>query len=205
MVGYITLKPFNIEELQSIKDEVYSNGCRFSIKPKGAVPHITIGQFDTENADKIKKIVQELSMSNSFTIDSSEWLLTKKFHKANQRFDKDYYWIALLFENNEKLMDLYRKADELMSKYSINDNRSYINNVKEVKKITDGTEPSLIDDKDCIANHLNISNYTRPEKADECWSFVSSSLPKSLRFGVLSVAFAEKGGPEIEEYNLSVG
>ncbi len=192
MTGNILIKPFNIEQIQKIKDEVYSNGSRFTIKPHGATPHITIGQFRTNEIEDLEIVLNELAKEHRFVIKRNEWVLTKKFQSANHLMNKDYYWLALLFENNKYLMSLYQKCDELMKKYGINDNESYLENVRKVKEITDHVQINEIKDSDCIANHLNISNYTRPEKAEECWEYIDLNLPQILEFGVLLVSLQEK-------------
>lgn len=204
MIGNILLKPYNISELQSIKDKLYSNGARYSIKPHGPTPHITIGQFSVDNLAILSDALAELSIFQRFTIQKNEWILTKKYQKANHLMNNDYYWLALLFENNNHLVKIFQDCSEVMDKYNINDNESYINNVKKVKEITDNLTISEIKDTDCIANHLNISNYSRPERVEDSWNFISDNLPSKLEFGTLFVSFQEKGIPiEINEYSLS--
>ena len=59
----------------------------------------------------------------------------------------------------------------------INRNSEYISNVKRIEK----------KENEFIANHINLSNYTRREKADECWNYFNKRLPKKIVFDTLAL------------------
>ena len=127
--------------------------------------------------------------------------IDKKLQKANHLQNEDYFWISILIQTNSAIRKLFYKVDQLLTQIQINDNKSYIDNIKAVKQITDNVKASDVKDTDCIANHINISNYTRIEAVDECYDFISSKLPPKIVLG--KIAIIVEGIGVIYEKNLS--
>lgn len=195
MTGHIILLPQkeNLQTLQEIKNHVYSGGYRFRNKEKAPPPHISLSQFKTVDYPVLIDQLDKKFSYNSFSIQRSEWTLINKFQKANHRNDQDYHWIALHFGRNKHLIHLYQILGDLLDKLGINDNSSYLDNIKKIRVITDGVKYEDVDDLDCIANHMNIANYTRPEKSEECWNYIDINLAEEIRFGKLLIVMDEVG------------
>jgi len=109
-----------------------------------------------------------------FSITEDEWILTKEEKEPNYKQDNPYTWIAIKIPKRE---ELYKQVEKVIDQMGINRNSEYISNVKRIEK----------KENEFIANHINLSNYTRREKADECWNYFNKRLPKKIVFDTLAL------------------
>lgn len=185
----------DLKLLNKIRDYVYKNGFRFSDKPLGSDTHITLTEVNLDESDsEVDKLYQYLqsniSSIKAFSLNNSEWKLTKKLQSPNYKIDKPYTWIALKFSQRA---EIYNVLDRLTKEFNVNNNREYIENVKKIE--------GNISDSECIANHINLSNYTKVEKADECWEYFNNKLPQMVFFD--KIILRNVKGEEIFRLNLT--
>ena len=172
----------DLKHLNNLRNYIYTNDFRYKNKPLNSGTHITLTEV---NIDDIKRLQTKLeSISDTlepFIIYDSEWELTKKDMEPNYKINKPYTWIALKFSQRK---EIYTQLDRITKDMGINNNDNYINKVKRIS--------GLVNDQECIANHINLANYTKREKADECWNYFKENLPNSLYFN--KIALRDQGG-----------
>lgn len=186
MIAHIVAIPTNkdLEYLNSLRLYIYENDFRFSNKSSVSDTHITLSEVsleETQIQNLEKSIKNNLSNLKGFTISKEEWTLTKENKEPNYRSDKPYTWIALKFPQRK---DLFLELERITKELGINNNDEYIKNVKRIEED--------IKDNECLANHMNLSNYTRREKADECWNYFNKKLPNQITFDRIALR-SEKG------------
>jgi hypothetical protein len=158
--------------LNNLRNYIYQNDYRFKNKPITTDTHITLTEVNTDDIQILKNKLESISRTlKPFTIYQKEWELTKKDIQPNYKIDKPYTWIALIFPQRK---EIYTKLNSITKDMGINNNDNYINNVKRIA--------GLIKDEECIANHINLANYTKREKADECWNYFKENLSGSIGF-----------------------
>jgi hypothetical protein len=144
--------------LNNLRNYIYQNDFRFKNKPLSSDTHITLTEIDTEDIYQLQRVLQKnASLFQPFTITKEEWELTKENKNPNYKSNKAYTWIALKFPQRKKL---FQKLDSITKDLEINRNGEYIRNVKRIEK--------RVNNNECIANHINLSNFTRREKSNEC-------------------------------------
>jgi len=167
----------DLETLNSLRDYVYQNNFRFKNKPLDSDTHITLTQVDTEDIQLLRQKLEEfIPTIKIFTIRKEEWKLTKEDKAPNYKIGLPYTWIALKFPQRK---ELFNSLDILTKELGINMNEEYLTNLKSIEK-------DLQDEKG-IADHINLSNYTRREKADECWNYFNTNLPNKITFNCLAL------------------
>ena len=181
MIAHIVAIPTNkdLEYLNSLRLYIYENDFRFSNKSSVSDTHITLSEISLEEAqiqNLEESIKNNLSNLKGFTISKEEWTLTKEDKEPNYRSDKPYTWIALKFSQRK---DLFLELERITNELEINNNDEYIKNVKNIEED--------IKDNECLANHMNLSNYTRREKADECWNYFNNKLPNKITFDKIAL------------------
>lgn len=186
MIAHIVAIPTNkdLEYLNSLRLYIYENDFRFSNKSSVSDTHITLSEVsleETQIQNLEESIKNNLSNLKGFTISKKEWTLTKEDKEPNYRSDKPYTWIALKFPQRK---DLFLELERITKELEINNNDEYIKNVKRIEED--------IKDNECLANHMNLSNYTRREKADECWNYFNNKLPNKITFDRIALR-AEDG------------
>lgn len=109
-----------------------------------------------------------------FNITKDEWILTKEEKEPNYKQNNPYTWIAIKITKRE---ELYTQVEKVINQMGINRNNEYISNVKRIEK----------KENKFIANHINLSNHTRREKANKCWNFLNKRLSKKIVFDTLAL------------------
>jgi hypothetical protein len=169
-------KKEDLEILNNLRNHIYQNDFRFKNKLLGSDTHMTIAEVEIDNAQVEileQKLLNEVE-ALPFSLDENDWILTKEDKEPNYKHDHPYTWIALKFPKRE---DLFKQVESVIDSMGINKNTEYIANIKRIEKASD----------DYIANHINLSNYTRREKADECWEYFNKNLPKKIIFDTLAL------------------
>lgn len=164
----------DLEILNNLREHIYQNDFRFKNKPLSSDTHMTIAEIDVEEGriEGLKEKLKEEITQIPFVITENEWVLTKEDKDPNYKQDNPYTWIALKFP---KRKELYNEVEKVIDEMGVNKNEQYISNVKKIEK----------KEEDYIANHVNLSNYTRKEKGEECWDYFRKNLPKKIVFDAL--------------------
>lgn len=167
----------DLKTLNSLRNYIYQNNFRFKNKPLDSDTHITLTQVDTEDTQLLKlKLEESIYTMKIFSIQKDEWKLTKEDKEPNYKISLPYSWIALRFPQRE---ELFNSLDILTKELGINMNEEYLTNLKSIEK--------ELKNKEGIADHINLSNYTRREKADECWDYFNTNLPDKITFNCLAL------------------
>lgn len=170
--------------LNNLRNYIYQNDFRFKNKQLGSDTHITLTSLvmNEVQIDGLKQLLEKnVERMKPFTLTNKDWELTKENKEPNYKIDRPYTWIALKFP---KLKSLYELLDTLTKELGVNNSGEYIKKVMEIE--------STGKDGEYIANHINLSNYTRIERADECWDYFNQKLPKRVTFNRLALR-DEKG------------
>jgi hypothetical protein len=158
--------------LNELRSYIYQNNFLLRNRSLSSSTHITLTEVEIENTEELEKELQKNSkLLKAFSIDENQWVLTKEDQEPNYKVDKPYTWIALRFPQRK---EIYTKLDEITKGLGINRNERYIQKVKKIQE--------NLKDEDCIANHMNLANYTKREKANECWEYFNKKLPKEIPF-----------------------
>ena len=166
----------DLKLLNNLRDYIYHNDYRFKNKPLSSDTHLTLAEIELDE-DRVPELKRKLSREISempFTLTEDEWILTKEDKEANYKVNKPYTWIALKFPQRK---NLYQEIDILTAEMDINRNKGYIENVKRIES----------NSGEYIGNHINLANYTRRDKANECWEYFNSKLPKKIVFYTLAL------------------
>jgi hypothetical protein len=169
-------KKEDLEILNNLRNYISQNNFRFKNKPISSDTHMTIAEVDIEDysINTLKDILTSSITALPFSITEDEWILTKEEKEPNYKQDNPYTWIAIKIPKRE---ELYKQVEKVIDQMGINRNSEYISNVKRIEK----------KENEFIANHINLSNYTRREKADECWNYFNKRLPKKIVFDTLAL------------------
>ena len=162
--------------LNNLRSYVYQNGFRFKNKPLDSDTHMTVAEVEI-TGDEIAELKEQLTKNiraMPFKINEEEWMLTKENKEPNYKIENPYAWIALKFP---LIKDLYDQVDEITQKMGVNNNKEYNANVSRIENRSDIF----------LANHVNLSNYTRIEMADECWEYFKNNIPKEITFDKLAL------------------
>lgn len=173
-------KKEDLEIINNLRNYIYQNDFRFKNKPLSSNTHMTVAEVDIDDTyiDILKKKLLENIEALPFSLREDEWILTKENKNPNYKRNNPYTWIALKFPKREAL---FREVESVIEDMGINKNQEYISNVRKIENRED----------EYIANHVNLSNYTRREKADECWEYFNQYLPKKIEFNVLALRSLE--------------
>lgn len=180
------------ENLNNLKNKLYTWWYRYSLKPSSSDVHVTLIQIsfdDIWSIKVLKKAMTELAKQyRSFSLPYVE--VTDKINKEseNEELSKQYpnwwWWISVVFENkNNKLWALTTELIEIAKWLNIDDMNSYIDRIKTVKPRHKRTDNVL----DYTANHMNICNYALPEKTKEAKHIIEKIIPKEIKFDTLAL------------------
>ena len=167
----------DLEIINNLRNYIYQNNFRFKNKPLNSDTHITLTQVDTEDIQLLKRKLEEnIFKIKSFSIQRKDWILTKEDKNANYKCNQPYTWIALKFPQRKEILNI---IDSITRELGINMNEEYLTNLRSIEK--------NLKDEEGIADHINLSNYTRREKADECWNYFNTNLPERITFDCLAL------------------
>lgn len=169
----------DLEFLNNLRNFIYQNDFRFKNKKLDSDTHLTLTdvKMDESKIEELKEAIQaNIYKLKPFTIKKKEWVLTKEDTEPNYKFDNSYTWIALKFPQRK---DIYQELDRITKELGINNNEEYINNVKKI--VGDGEK------NDYIANHINLSNYTRRDRASSCYNYFNNNLPEEISFNKIAL------------------
>lgn len=169
-------KTKDLEIIDNLRSYIYQNNFRFKNKPLSSDTHITLAEIDIKASEiqELKNALLAISIEMPFHITNKEWILTKENKEPNYKYANPYTWIALKFPQRKKL---YQQVDDLTKRLGVNNNEKYISDVKKIEKT----------ESEYIGNHINLSNYTRRERSEECWQYFNKNLPMDIAFDTLAL------------------
>lgn len=155
----ILIDPNLTGKINEIKSNLYANGFRIDNKTEIGKPHIKIAEAIDPNLNqkeqienKIEKVFGEYKNNK-----------IKNFELVNESRPESN-WIALKIDE-KWLKDLSHDIEGILDRYNINRTAEYKSKVFDIRK-TGGENIKL---EDCIADHLNLVNKCKSEKADEAF------------------------------------
>ncbi|MBL8015253.1 MAG: hypothetical protein JNK26_03645 [Candidatus Doudnabacteria bacterium] len=179
-------------KLNAVRTYLYTNGFRYQNNlPKNDV-HITLAELATEEAElpalrtELQNILEKI---HPFGISYDH--VTNKIHPASEKYPNGSAWIALYFKEN-RLRDLAQLLDLHLISKDISTTKEY------VAALGINPEENLYSN---IANHMNLCNYARVEKAQEAKDYVEQNAPKS--FVIDKVALRDDVGSIIWSITLT--
>jgi hypothetical protein len=180
-----------LQTLNEIRRYLYTNDYRYSNQPPVNDVHITLAQ--AEIAEGNLEVLQESLKAKLETLPSFEIsyaYVTDKVHPANEKYPQGSAWISLYFEDPQ-LQALARLIDSHLLAERISTTKEYVAEL--------GLDPNE-DLYSKIADHLNLCNYARVEKAAEAKKYVEDNAPRNFRIN--TVALRDSTGKVIWKFGL---
>lgn len=180
------------EHLNELKNKLYTWWYRYSKKPSSSDVHISLLQVSFEDKSIIDNLKEQLmNLAKNYKKISLPYTeITDKINIniEDKELSKNYpnwrWRVSFLFNNKDnKLWALTEDCMKISDKLKINDIDSYIERVKIVKPKDQRTNNFL----DYTANHMNICNYTLPEKTREAKSIIQKNSPKEIVLDTLAL------------------
>ena len=116
--------------------------------------------------------------------------ITDTIHPASEKYPDGSAWVALYFKDSN-LQNLAKLIDEYLIDKGISLTKEYVKAL--------GLDPE-IDLYSKIADHMNLCNYARVERAEEARKYVLKNAPKS--FLIDTVALRNEVGEIVWEIKL---
>jgi hypothetical protein len=164
-----------LNKLNDLRDYFYLNNFRFTNKPNKSDAHITLVQGTCE-----KSQIEELKVHFEHTLDnwkpfqvSYTKVTSDRRGPVADKCEYDNCWVALLFDD-EDLKRLGREADSVLREQNVSTTAEY------TSKILSGLYIGRELQRDVIANHINLCNHCRPEKASEVVELIEKVVPKDI-------------------------
>ncbi len=172
--------------LNLLKSYFYLNDFRFKNKPNNSVVHLTLCEGSClENQIKEIEGLVFTEIKNSQPITSNYKRVTADIRgPVKDKCDFENAWISILFDD-ENLLNLSNRIDDILKKLNVSSTSEYI------KKILENVENT--NKNNVIANHINICNYARPEKALEAKEKIESSIKKEIVFDKIAFRYDNTG------------
>lgn len=168
-------KSEDLRKLNDLRNYFYSNSFRFSNEPTKSDTHITLAQGScnkTQIPDLKERIMRELTTCKPFNISYTRVTKDERMPVAG-KCNFSSYWIALLFDD-KNLKRLGKEIDTILKEKGMSTTAEYIS------KILSDLHKGQKLQKEVIANHINLCNYCRPEKADEAVELIVKSVTKEI-------------------------
>lgn len=158
-----------LSALNEIRNYLYTNNFRYVSKPNTSDVHISLTQAKLSSGmiNRLKADIQkELIQTKSFQITVTQ--ITSELRPPSEKCPKGHGWVALLFDDDQ-LWDLHIHLRQVLQESRCDDTQDYINSIMSLV-------PKL-NPRDCIANHLNLANYCRPERTEAAAKYVQDYAP----------------------------
>jgi 2'-5' RNA ligase len=159
---YIVLLPSKkqIKQIDSLREKVYSSDFRIYKNVSPSESHITITQIEDPSKTKMKRLKSELELianqSDSIVIPQN------KYRIEIQSSDK-YSWVGLIIKH-KKIDQLKEHIDKITVEIGLDKSSEYLERMPNRK----------------FRPHLNLSNYTRKEKANIVFDMFRKYLPRKI-------------------------
>lgn len=184
----------NLTRLNNIRHYLYTNGFRYSVDPPKNDVHITLAQINSSDDEAFIQnnlrdlINNELKDIKKFEIESDHITNNKKTPDA--KYPNGNVWIALYFKDNI-LKKMAQNIDGILKGLNISTTEDYIAPFR-----TNSSE----DIYDLTANHMNLCNYARPERAQKAKEYILQTAPKN--FFIDKIALRDAKGKILWKINL---
>lgn len=172
--------------LNSLKSFLYLNNFRFKNKPNNSVVHLTLceGKCSEAEIDQLNKLISiELKGVNQIVC-KYERVTADTRGPVKDKCEFDNSWVSILF-NNDLLKKLSLDIDNILIKSNVSTTSEYIERILENVENTDKSN--------VIANHMNICNYAKPDKAVEAKEMIVSKIPQEIIFDRVAFRYDTTG------------
>lgn len=190
----ITLLPEDnaLKQLNDVKNYFYANNFKFKHKVSTSNSHITVSECKAPGSWKKFKEDFPKTISSLNAIQAKVQKITDEI-KITENHPDGEGWVALLFDDNN-IKKLFNKLENYLDDQKISLNNEYIDAIKTERG-------KKLEAFDCIANHLNLCNHCRPEKAKEAKDYVEKNISKEITFDKIVVRH-KNSEEEITRYYL---
>ena len=165
-------------KLNTIKNYLYLNNFRYTIKTCQENAHITLLQLDWDIPDTLEEDIkyllkkEKINLIWDFSIVLQEHTWIYKFHEWADKYPKWCGRFALFFPNNQQFIKIAQKIRKLTIKLGIDISLKYAQNIANAQ----GYSTENLNIFNYLANHMNICNYIRLEKMKEAESFFKENF-----------------------------
>lgn len=185
----------NLKILNEIQNYLYMNWFRYENKKNKNDIHITLTQvlLNKKEITTLQKIILKNNLqSKPFTLSCSnlineyqDWV--KKDEKLKYKYPNWSHRIALFFEKTP-LKELANQLILIQKQLGVDDTEELAKRIKVIKTKELQTKNTI----DHIANHLNICNYTNPEKSKEAVEYIKTKLPNEIVIDTIGLRSYDK-------------
>lgn len=173
----------SLKILNEIQNYLYMNWFRYENKNNENDIHITLTQTLLEKKEinlLQQKIRKEKISCEPFILSCSNLVneyqdRVKNDKKLQKKYPNWSHRIALFFEKTP-LKELAKKLVLIQKQLNVDDTEELVKRIKTIKQKNIQTKGMI----DHIANHLNLCNYTLPQKANEAIEYIKTKLPKEI-------------------------
>lgn len=171
----ITLLPEDntLEQLNSVKNFFYANDFKFKRKISTSNSHVTISELIKPQSWDLFEIELRAVLSRFAKIKANVVSVTDEI-KITEKYPGGEGWVSLLFDD-EHIKKIYLSVEEFLDNNGLSRNKDYVDSIVKLS----GKNLGIFD---CIANHLNLCNHCRPEKAKEAKDYIENNVPKEIVF-----------------------
>lgn len=168
-------KAGDLKKLNELRDYFYLNDFRYTNKPNKSDAHLTLAQGTCEGQQVEElKAQSELALKNwePFKINYTK-ITSDRRGPVTGKCEHDNCWVALLFDD-EILKSLSKEIDSVLRGQNYSTTTEYSSKI--ISELYNGRELQ----REVIANHINLCNHCRPEKAEEAVKLIEESVPKEI-------------------------
>lgn len=179
-------KADDIEKLNKLRNYFYVNNFRYANKPNKSDAHITLAQGICEEfqIDSLRSIF-ESSIKNWKPFKVSYTRITSdKRGPVPGKCEYENAWVALLFDD-QRLRKLSEQIDSVLDEQKMSVTSEYVSKI-----VTDLYSGENLN-REVIANHINLCNYCRPEKAKEAVALIENKAPKEITIDRIAYRMAD--------------
>jgi hypothetical protein len=186
-----------LQRLNDVRKKFYSEGFRYIDKPSESDAHITLAS-GVSNYDVFEKIKTDLTtLLKEYKSFSISWAnIVNETTPPNSKCKFAYNWVALIFDD-QSLRDFSNEINFYLQNQNISQTDRYVKNIENINF----SRKSTIETYGDIANHMNLCNYCKPEKATEAENIINEKIPKT--FLIDRIALRLKDGRHAWEINLN--
>ncbi len=168
-------------KLNKLKEYFYTHDFRYYNKNEISDVHLTLSKvLINESQEQLLKnlIVNLIKDSKPFEV--TPQTISTEIKPPSNKYPHGHAWISMLFKD-EQLKILFNKIDQFLTKNNWNGNQEYVQKIQEIENNFNLTA------NDCIANHLNLCNYARPDMAEKAKQLINQEAPKQFLIDTIAL------------------
>ncbi|MDQ3099596.1 MAG: hypothetical protein M3Q44_07680 [bacterium] len=136
--------------------------------------HITLSKVNISQSEEeiLKNDIDNLMQgTKQFQVKYQD--IVSVLRLPSTKYPDGHAWVSMTFQDNN-LFKLFQDTNNYLTSKGWNGNEEYINNIKELE------QNHSLKLTDCIANHLNLCNYAKPDMAEEAKDIIIRKAPRTF-------------------------